>query len=210
MGKLVRAAAIIILPAGIFLHCVVKKDTAASAATSAALAKKIAQGLSGGSTAPSAVQPGGPSAAVTLNCSTTLASGMTSSTTTCTSDTFDFYWAYGSDGTISGYEKFKAYSMTESSQNYQLNGQINYAGTSATSYPANYATITTTTSIAFNGTLAVSGADSFSVTYKNYKVNTVGTYTAATFSYQYSQTCSGTLTVDTIDYAIQPDCSIVN
>lgn len=155
------------------------------------------------------MQPGGPSAAVNLSCSTTFDSNF-NATSTCTSDTFDFYWVSATGGAITGYEKFKGYSISDSGQVYNITGQINFAGNFSSSYTQNYAVVTTSTSMTFNGNLAVSGADSFSVTYKNYKVNTVGTYTTATAMSQFTHTCSGTLTVDSIDYTIQADCSIAN
>lgn len=100
--------------------------------------------------------------------------------------------------------------MTDSGQTYQIHGQINFAGSYAFSFSANYTVTTINSNMTFNGTLAVSGADSFSVVYKNFKISTVGTITTATASYQYAQTCSGALTVEGIDYTVQADCSIAN
>lgn len=205
MRNLAQRAAIIILSGALLSQCVVKKDTTASAATSAALAKKIAQGLAGGgAAAPASVQPGEPSASTTLNCS------FTPNSFTCTSDSFDLYELIGSNYAVSGYEKFKNYDITEGSAAYKLNGQLNFAGTIAPVASISGSNYTSTSETTFNGDLVITGADSFSVTYKDYRVKTVSTVNTQTFALSYTYSCAGALTVDGINYTIQADCSIAN
>lgn len=186
--------------------CVIKKDATAAAATSVNLAKKIAQGFAGGPIAPGSAQITGPVNNTQPTCSSTI-SFTAGTTTTCSTDTFEFYMVSNSSA-ITGYEKFKSYEIKDGSSKYLLSGKIDISGTILTTYPADFSVITVNAAMTFNGSLAIAGSDSFTVTFKNYKTQAISTYDSKTFGYTYSYTCSGILTVESIDYKIKTDCSI--
>lgn len=191
------------------LGCVVKKDSAASAAVSAEIAKQLAKSLAGGATGTSAnIQ--GTTAAVTPTCTGT-------TTIVCKSDGIEMSITLGSSTTsgntttqsLSGYQKMTGYKVDAGGSSYSLSGTLNIAGNlsvTISSSGSNYS-YTAATTQNMNGKIDVVGANSFDVEYKNFSaVVTVSGSTTGSYSTSFS--CGGKLVVDTIEYPVKSDCSI--
>lgn len=193
------------------LGCVVKKDSAASAAVSAEIAKQLAKSLAGGATGTSAnIQ--GTTAAVTPTCT-----GAGTSTLLCKGDGIEMSITLGSSTTsgntttqsLSGYQKMTGYKVDAGGSSYSLSGTLNIAGNlsvTISSSGSNYS-YTAATTQNMNGKIDVVGANSFDVEYKNFSaVVTVSGSTTGSYSTSFS--CGGKLVVDTIEYPVKSDCSI--
>jgi hypothetical protein len=186
--------------------CVVKKDSAASAAVSAEIATQLAKGFSDPTGASGSMS--GTSAAITATC-TAITNGFR-----CSSGGFEMErLIVGS--TLSGYQKMTGVAVTVGGKVYTVNGRIDMTGSTTTSgsgYNATTGQFNTSTNYnqVFNGTLKITGPDNFDVEYKAYSVNVSMSLsgTIATLSYTFSFTCGGKLVVDTVDFPVKSDCSI--
>jgi len=177
-------------------HCVIKKDGTASATTAVNLSKKFAQAFN---------NPSGLGSSNTVGTSTTSNCGGTGSGYLYSLANYEMCFAYNAS-TLYGYHKYKAMPIKDGSQSYQVDGTLSYTGTLTTSYSADFTKFSSSFDMTMNGTLTVTGADAFSFTYKNYKMKTTSELNAGSYSYSYS--CSGSITVEGVDYAVKSDCSI--
>ncbi len=203
MKYLMSIAIFTMLTAG----CVVKKDSAASAAVSAEIATQLAKGFSNPGGANSSMS--GTSASLTATC-TPITNGVRCSS----SDGFEMErLLVGS--TISGYQKMTNVTVTVGGKAYTVNGRIDMTGTTTTG-TTSYNTTTgqinssSSTNQIFNGTLKITGPDNFDVEYRAYSVSVGFTIsgTITSLSYNFTFTCGGKLLVDTIEFPVKSDCSI--
>lgn len=182
--------------------CVVKKDSAASAAVSAEIATQLAKGFSDPTGAKGSMA--GTSAAITSTC-VVITNGVR-----CTSGGYEMeIITVGS--TISGYQKMTGVNITTGGKAYTVNGRIDMTGSttgSTSTYNATTGQFTFSSKFTqtFNGSLKITGADNFDVEYKAFTVtvNISGNNTSFSFSFS----CGGKLVVDTIEFPVKSDCSI--
>lgn len=181
--------------------CVVKKDSAASAAVSAEIATQLAKGFADPYGAKGSMT--GTSAAITSNC-VPITNGLT-----CTSGGYEMQIIYNGTS-VSGYQKMTNVTVTTGGKAYTVNGRIDMTGSTSTTSNINTTTgqysVTSNTTQTFNGTLKITGPDSFDVAYKAFSVN-VG-FSANNSGFSVSFSCGGKLVVDTIDFPVKSDCSI--
>lgn len=185
--------------------CVVKKDSAASAAVAAEIATQLAKGFSDPTGAKGSMS--GTSAAITANCSYS-GSGSNFSYT-CSSGGYEMQVTY--NGTvISGYQKMTNVAMNVGGKAYSINGRIDMTGSNSSTSSYNSTTgqysYSSNTTQTFNGTLKISGSDNFDVEYKAFTVTVGISGTGLSFSFSFS--CGGKLVVDTIEFPVKSDCSI--
>lgn len=182
--------------------CVVKKDSAASAAVSAEIATQLAKGFSDPSGAMGSMS--GTSAAITSTC-TIISNGYR-----CVSGGYEMEITTVS-GNLVGYQKMTGVTINAGGKAYTVNGRIDMTGTTTgSSYTFNATTGQYTFSSkytqTFNGTLKITGADNFDVEYKAFAVTVNISGSNASFSFSFS--CGGKLVVDTIEFPVKSDCSI--
>lgn len=182
--------------------CVVKKDSAASAAVSAEIATQLAKGFSDPTGSRGSMA--GTSAAITSSC-TIIANGYR-----CTSGGFEME-VTTVGGNMVGYQKMTGVVINSGGKGYTINGRIDMtgtAGTATTSYNATTGQVSYSVSYTqtFNGTLKITGADSFDVEYKAFSITMNISGTGVSFNFSYN--CGGKLIVDSIEFPIKSDCSI--